>query len=516
MANNTGLLEGAFAEVLQRASDTDVMTFGHPHPDAMPDDAPRTEVEVLQRCLDVYREYQTFVDAACRGAATFLETPEGVADVQAFGVSWADGEPTELGRSIADRILASDALRPMQTELKGRDYAAAGVGVAGSFVPKFIGLGIGFEYLYTGEPDIRFWADVEAQFMTAITVGLSFSVWKYTPLNGFIYGFVVELPYPTNPTFTMRWMLYFQREQATKKIRFFGAEVQLGVGRVSPIIIAGGIFFGWQIAKKRKTPRVTLAVENSQTGTNTLTVATSTSLDVTITAGADLMFDSGTIMRLNLPNFFTEDEVAAMSVSGAPGYWDVSIDGQNILLTASESYTWYAGQTAKFTIENVESAGDTGQSSTVTGVVTLTGNPTTKVPLSTYADLYLAVIEYDATVNWTATPGDGGTSDLTLGGVCANVSPTCTGGPIDASAQGGNTVSYVVAATDSDGNTWQLGPVQSRHQRNVDRDVRKHERVYDLRSDGHVSLLLTDRAPCPARSRQGAHPRRVSFPPDRP
>jgi len=455
MANTTGLLESAFAEALQDASDTEIMVLGR-LPDDLPDDFPDNESDALNKCLEVYRANQAAIDASFRGAAGFLGTPDGEVRLRAMQSAFADGESTAFGRSMAQDILANRSFDEMRSEVTSRDYAAAGIGVAGSAVfPIYslvgLGVGIGVEHMYVGEPDVRFWVDGEVQYLSAFTFGLSLSVWEYTPLKGLMFGVVFEIPFPQLGPYVARFMLYWQREQATKKFKLFGWDTQLGVGKVTPLLAAGGIFVGFQIAKKRREARVELSVLNAQTGTNTITVAKSTTLDVKITAGADLTFNTGAEVKLNMPNFFTSDEVAAMTVSGAPGYWDVSIDGQDFVFTANQSYTWYAGMSVSFKLENAESAAE--ESGTLPGVVTLSGNPTTKVPIGATADLYVAPVVYSATITWTATQGTG-TDDLTLDSSCTG---GCTGGPITVTSTGGNTVSQLVTATDQYGDTWQLG-----------------------------------------------------------
>jgi len=459
MANENGLLESVFAQALRDASDTDVMIVGGRRPGAMPDDAPRTEAEVVKQCLEAYREDPALYDAAFRAAADFLGTPEGLARVKALQASSDGGETTAFGRSLAQDILDDGSFAAMQSKLKNRHAAAVGLGAAGSFVvgPLILivgaGGGAGIEYLFLSDAvNVRYWLDGEVQVTKAMTIGLSISVWKYTPLTGLMFGFVVEFSYPPNPDLVARFMLIVQREAATKKFKFFGVEVQLGFGIASPMPAAAGIFAGYQWAQNR-TRRVDLSVLNQETSTSTFIVDQATILDVTISIDGDLVFDKGAHFKLNMPTYFTQANIEAMTFSGVPGYLTQSLDSDyNILLTFNEGYTLYAGQTVSFKIANVESAGAPDQTNTRLGVVTLTANPDTKVPIGATADLYLALSAYFANVSWTATAGSG----LTLSTPCAGISP-CTGDLTDQSATGGNTPTPIVTATDDEATEWQLG-----------------------------------------------------------
>lgn len=463
MSSKTGLLEAAFAEASEKASDTDLTILSRHSDDPFPDEFPRNDLALLSKCLEVYRKNQTVVDAALQGAGAYLATPEGMAHVEALHGSMAGGEPTELGRTISNSILGSEQFEALRSEVKSSgDTAAAGIGLAGNAV-YYAGIGLGVEYMFVGDLDVRFWADFEVQYMKGWTAGLSISVWGSTPLNGLIFGACFEFFYSIpGSTFrfplTGRFMLYWQRSSGTKKYELAGYEVQVGVGRnyTALNIFGAGAFVGYQLAKNRQR-RVKLEVINADTDTNVVTVGTSTTLDVTIIVQADLSFENGSQLSLNMPNFYSGDNVSAMQAKNTPSYWDApTTDGTKLIFTANQQYSWTAGDEISFQLESASADGYADQTRTVPGNVELKGDPTTKLPITAHSTLYCQLQEYSASITtWTATAGTA-TDHLTLQGDCAG-QDSCSGGPVTVYVQGGNTASSLVPATDPDGNEWELG-----------------------------------------------------------
>ncbi|HEV7768032.1 MAG TPA: hypothetical protein VGQ76_23720 [Thermoanaerobaculia bacterium] len=450
MANQTGLLEPAFAELLQNASDSDLLILNQGE---MPDELPSTETEVVAAGLEAYREYQTLIDAAVQGATAFLSTAEGMAQLKALETAAAAGA-MDLGRSITDHMLEDDSFAALRNESAFAKLAAAGIGIAGdSFNPK--GFGAGAEWIYYGNASYRVWLGGEFLIGAGKTFGLSFSFWQYTPSNGVLYAFCLDTP--ITPTIApilpnVRMMVCFQRIPATKKIRPAGLEIQIGIGTLVYPTIGG--FIGYQFAKKHSA-RAKLSVKNN--GSNTFQINTATTLSVKITAEVELFFNSGSIVKLNLPNYFTQDDMNALTFSNLPGYWDQTIDGQNIVFTANKDYEWTGGQTITFDISNVNCAPEENQDANVLGIVTLTGQPDTTAPVVATSNLYLALQTFNATItSWTATQGSNTDDDLTLTGDCTGQS-TCSGQNVAATSQGGTEVTQLATAVDSDGNTWILG-----------------------------------------------------------
>lgn len=450
MANQTGLLEPALADLLQNASHSDLLIFDQGE---MPEELPATEAEVVAAGLEAYREYQTLIDAAVQGATAFLSTAEGAAQLKALETAAAAGA-LDLGRTITDNMLADDSFAALRNDDALAKLAAAGIGIAGdSFNPK--GYGAGAEWIYYGNASYRVWIGGEYLFGAGKTLGLSFSFWKYTPSNGTLYAFCLDTP--ITPTIApiklnVRLMVCLQRIPATKKIRPTGLEIQIGIGTLNYPTIGG--FIGYQWAKKHSA-RAKLSVKNGSS--NAFQINTDTTLSVKITAEVELFFDSGSTVKLNMPNYFTSDDMNALTFSNLPGYWDQTIDGQNIVFTANKQYEWTGGQTITFDIGNVNCAPEENQDSNVLGVVTLTGQPDTKAPVVATCNLYLALQTFKATITkWTATQGTNTNDDLTLTGDCAGTQ-TCGGQNAPATSQGGTEVFELATAIDDDGNTWILG-----------------------------------------------------------
>jgi hypothetical protein len=455
MTSNTGLLESAFAEALENASDTNLTVFGRPPAEGLPDGAPKNDVEALKLCLDGYRSTQAMVDSALRAAAEYLSTPEGLAHFEALKGTTTSGEPSALGRDISERILAAEEFSAFRSQVKKASPAAAGVGIAGNLF-RWGGLGLGIEYMFVGDLDVRFWADLELQFGSGVTFGLSVSIWDSTPHNGPIWGVCAEVAYTAanGVPVAARYMLYIRLSGVKLPPEKAGWDLQLGVGKLGLFPGAAGLFIGYQLAKKR-SKRLKLHVTNASDDTNTITVDTATSLDVKIIAQADMSFSSGSEMTLTTGGLFTVDEVAAMTISGLPSYLTATKSGKTIVLTASKEFELNAGTTLSFTIGNVQSAGEQDQTKTVSGRFKVSADPTGQPKAVATSKVYLQLQEFSANITkWIATAGTV-SGHLTLGGQCANQA-SCTGGPLTVHSEGGTTAEPILPAT-ADVTQWELG-----------------------------------------------------------
>lgn len=471
MANQSGLLELAFENALRRATD-DELFYLHQRPDVIPVGAPRTEFEAVSQVLDVYRANQALIDAAVRGALPVLTTAEGAAQLAALQGAIVDGVPTELGRSIAGSMLQADSFNALNARLKDKEWQNFGVGIAGDvLVPGFSGKGMGggYEWMIKGDIPHRWWVDYEEQiapttptskiYPSGFTVGLSMSFWENTPLTGAFFGVVAEITakidiYPI----ALRFMVAWQRAALSTSIEFAGFAIELGAGIIQPYVVegllavAGGGFIGYQKAKSRNR-RLKLSVVNQATKGHTITVNTEATLAVTITAEYALSFEDQSNVYLHMPTYFATDDVSAMTVVGAPDYWDVSTNGRYIVFTANQAYDWDEGSTISFTIENVLTAGTADRGNIQDGTVQITAG-TSNYPATAHDELDLVWEQFAVTITkWEATVGNG---PLTLGAPCAGQS-SCSGTNIIAYSQNNTDVTNLCYATDGDGVEWSLG-----------------------------------------------------------
>lgn len=503
MANPSGLLESAFENTLRRATD-DELFFPHPRPDVIPSGAPRTEYEAVSQVLDTYRANQALVDAAVQGAVTLLRTPEGAAQLAALQGAVVDGVPTELGRPIAENMLRSDSFKALNTLLEGDQWQNFGMGIAADvLLPAFAGKGAGggYEWMTKGVIPHRWWVDFEEQVApntpkTGVypwggTIGFSMSFWQNTPLTGTFFGVVAEITVVLDLfPIALRFMVAWQRAALSASIEFAGFAIELGAGIIKPSLlekakvgVAAGGFIGYQKAKSRNR-RLKLSVVNQATNGHTITVYTEATLAVTITAEYALSFADESSVYLHMPSYFSSDEVSAMTVVGAPDYWDVSTNGRYIVFTANQDYDWDEGTTISFTIENVVTAGSQDGGNIQDGTVQITAG-TSNYPATAHDELDLVWEQYAVTITkWEATVGSG---PLTLGDPCTGQS-SCSGSNIIAYSQNNTDVTNLCYATDADDVEWSLG-YQFNYESNGDGTYTTHFRAVVWKTTAGTTVI---------------------------
>jgi hypothetical protein len=318
MVRETGLLEPALAEALRGASDKELAGW-RDLPNEI-DERLRTERGVVNKTMELYRANQGVIDAAVLGLTEYLDTPDGAAQLKALEGAYKAGE-FELARSISGRMLESDELLPLQSQLKSAQLEAWGLGMSGGAF-YYLGLGGGVENLNgTDLWDGRTWADLEGQFRSRFSVGMSASFWTSVPVKGIIFGAVVELTLRSveinakSLSGGVRLMVFGQWGFVARKFEFAGVLLQVGPTVTTPRV-AGGIFAG--VSWPYRPRRLSLDVKNAANDTGTITVNTSSTLAVTITANVDLSFDTGATMKLSMPYYFTSADVTAMTISSPP------------------------------------------------------------------------------------------------------------------------------------------------------------------------------------------------------
>lgn len=460
MGKQKGLLEESFADALLRASHTD-SRFKCVDTSEYPGVAPRSELEIVQEVLEFYRANQELVDAAVQSGTSFVETREGLSHVKALEGSLAGGEWSPLSGEIAGRIWDDDAFRGTRAQVTQSGLRTVGIGVSGDAFAWFGKAGgaeglMPFAVVHTA----RTWhTTIERELVVGVSAGMSLSFWWDFPMSGCIFGLVVQLALGGG----LRVMLIRQRTVddadatpgAVPKPKFpiAGFAVQFGLGFSFPGI-AAGYYVGNQKARER-VPDLSISVTNATTGGNTITVNTEASLSVAVSTGnIAYTLGDGTTLTLNMPYYFTEEEVSAMTISDLPSTWTYAASETNLVLTCADGGSWDARSTPlTFTIGNVESSGTIGTGTIEEGLVTATLDTTTETKYAVAA-LDLAWAQFSASVTWSAQIGDD--DYFTFVTPCTGAS-SCSGGPVTAYSQSSYKVTPLLTATDTDGNTWEFG-----------------------------------------------------------
>jgi hypothetical protein len=473
MAKTIGILEPEFADAMARASNIDLALSVRNLGQEFPADFPRTEAEVVQKAREVYRANQAVVDAAVEGAVALLTSAEGKAHVDAFAAATPGGMMTDLGYWIADRMLQADQFSALRANLASPTELATtpapettdttssaptasspafvtyGLGVSAELF-YYIGIGGGGEALFGYARDGRMWLDLELQYKSLGSGGLSLSFWTNAPENSIIFGIGIDLGKQfANVLGVVRFMLIFQYIPV-KHFNFGGFSLQIGVGLLEPKLFAAGIFAGVQ--RVFRSTRVKLKVRNTATNTNNIQAAVTSTLAVTITSEVVLKFDAGATMRLTPPTYFTTDDLAAMTISPPDG-WSLTTDNNDFVFTADSAIEWSEGQQIKFDIDNVESAGSA--TGITDGFFKLTAHPDTKIPVAATQNFDLVWEIFSASITWEATSGSS-PYQLTLGGVCTGESTCKSTSATTVYSANSLEPNEIISATDSDSNTWWL------------------------------------------------------------
>lgn len=196
-----------------------------------------------------------------------------------------------------------------------------------------------------------------------------------------------------------------------------------------------------------KPRRATLDVINKATGLGTIAVKETATLEVTLknTSGNDVPLSSGATMTINMPSYFTDADVSAMSIN-YPG-WTFADDDGNLTLTLSKNSTWTSNSTLDLVITNVKSSNQppAGQQAQPGKIRVGLNDISFTAPIGTSADFSLVWANSQAKLAWVAKVAD-------------NIKLTGDGdGSLTAYAQPGNQVIPLTTAVDSAGVNWTLG-----------------------------------------------------------
>jgi hypothetical protein len=193
-----------------------------------------------------------------------------------------------------------------------------------------------------------------------------------------------------------------------------------------------------------------LDVVNKATGVNTIAVEEVATLAVTLknTSGNEVGLSAGATMAIELPTYFSRDDVNNMSIDDKG--WTCTVDGSQLTLTLSADSPWKADAEISFDIANVKSSSAPPiDQQSMPGKVTLTLNDDSfSTPIVSAVEFDLVWKNSEATLDWSVTLD---ANAFTLGGDAS--------GSTVAHAQPGNEILQLTAATDSTGVVWILGYV---------------------------------------------------------
>jgi hypothetical protein len=248
--------------------------------------------------------------------------------------------------------------------------------------------------------------------------------------------------------FFVRYMHIRQREVGSSKFTYCGWSLQFPLGIAIPLPGMVGAFAAKQKTWSRSRA-ATLSVINTTTNVDTISINTTATLQATLknTSGHDTTLSTGATMNINMPSFFSDDDVAAMSIDLTG--WTFAVDGGKLTLTLSEGYTWGEGDELSFEITNVKSSSQPSSGNSDIGSVRLTMDTQTEstLPIVAAAEFDLVWANYEATLNWTVTLNS--SDGLTLTGDSS--------GSVTGYASPGNDVVQLTTATDQSNNTWVPG-----------------------------------------------------------
>lgn len=454
MRNATGLLENGFQDALQRALASEVDRKHRCSSSVdLPEYLPQTESEIILDCLEQYRQDQEMVDAAILCMRDYHLSMHGGANAKALEGSFLSPDPNPLSADIATLIRNSGHFGAVNSAMARRPLKAFGIGITGA-VAAVVGAQGGADVIFDFDTDdivhTRTWHAFSLETNITVVGGLELSFWKDLPLTGCIFGSIVTVALLG---FGVRYMRIRQRENDGTKFLHAGwslSSIPFAAVLGTPGV---GVYLGKQKARER-TARATFSILNTDGDTNNITVNTESTLAVTITNthGSGITLDTGATITLNMPSYFTSEDLAAMTATLSG--WDLTYSDTSLIFTLQSGYTWNNGDSIAFDITNVESAGTVNGGDIQTGYVIMTLDSTSfKAPIKLQQELDLVWESFIASMAWTATTS---TNDgFTLTGTCAGKT-TCSGSE-SAYSQKGNDIHVVTTATDDDGNGWEFG-----------------------------------------------------------
>ncbi|HEX8130613.1 MAG TPA: hypothetical protein VF527_16040 [Pyrinomonadaceae bacterium] len=466
MSNPTKLLDEAFKDALARAAALDQQGVAPEDTDDLFAGRPPSNVELVQACLDFYRDNQAVLDGAVEGALNFLNSTHGVAQVKALEGSFASPEPNPLSVELASGILNSGEFEFALASSYAQPQALSGfgIGVSGALsaiVGLLGGAEVVFDFQDKSEVNTRTWGGLSFKGGLSISGGLELSFWVTKPITGAIAGWLIDLyiPLEYKVVLFIRFMYIKQRAVGATEFTFSGVSLQfpLGIGlpirksnekhsEKTPAVAA--VFAARQYAWA-KSKRATLDVINKTTGVNTIAVEELTTLTVTLknTSGNDVALSAGATMVINMPQYFSEDDVTGMGIDYEG--WTFTNDGSQLTLTLSADLQWGADADLSFDITNVKSSSKppAGQQSYPGKVALKLSDPSFSTSILKTAEFDLVWENSEATLEWKVTLSD----NFTLVGEGS--------GSIVAYAQPGNDIIQLTTATDGSGNVWILGYV---------------------------------------------------------
>lgn len=412
MRNQTGLLDEALKDLLPAAIEQDRGEASLEMRGMIDGDMPACE-ELAREFLEVYREHGESIDAVIEKSRNFLDSPGGVARVQALQAALQSPDSELLSTELASGILNSDEFGLLGDSNRLQGLQGIGIGISGGFnIRKIGGLG-GAELVIdtnSGSVQPRAWGGVSFIESNAINVGLEVSVWfNNTPLKGAIMGLVVDvyIPLESKPyLFYIRLLCIFERPQDGVRPICSAVTLQFPIGIVSTFkksLKVGG-FVAYQWAHDR-SKRSSLEVVNESDGGITIAVEENTTLNVTFknTSVYDYELNEGATLTLGMPEYFSDGDIAKMSIESSD--WSFAPGKGKLVLTAERVLTWNADSAITFQITDVSSS-----NTPISGMQSFPGNVTaslqsdaTKLPITATTEFDLVWSSSQATLTWKAS-----------------------------------------------------------------------------------------------------------------
>ncbi|MRH87472.1 hypothetical protein GFY24_08380 [Nocardia sp. SYP-A9097] len=455
MPGTNHILDKAFKDALARAASLDKQ--GIPPADTgelFPQRTP-TNVELVQASAAFYHKHQAVMDKAVNDVVEFLDSPDGVAYVKALEGSFDSAAPNALSTEIASEILHNGEFDLASSHPQG--LRGFGVGVSAG-VSAVVGLLAGADVVFDFKDETqvhgRVWKGGSLKGGLSVSAGLELSFWVEKPVTGAIAGWLLDLYVQTKYIIVLfvRFMYINQRAEGSTELDFSGVSLQFPLGIGLPIRHSKGtdgvvaIFAATQTAFDRNK-RATLQVVNKTTNVPTIAVKEIADLVVTLrnTSGHDVALSSGAAMTINMPSYFTDDDVSAMNID-YPG-WTFTDVKSKLTLTLSKNSTWASNTDMSLVITNVKSSNQppAGQQSYPGKVKVGLNDISFTAPIATVADFSLVWANSQAKLDWHADV----TTDFKLTG---NGS-----GSLTTYAQPGTTVVQLTTAVDKSGTSWVLG-----------------------------------------------------------
>lgn len=455
----TRLLDEALEGALQRAAEQDQDGFMPPEVTEVIDDEAPTCEELVREFLEVYDRHGEAIDTVIRKAAEYLNSPGGIARVQAFRASVESPDSESVSAELASGILGSDGadLVGDTNRLQGLQGIGVGVSLGGSY---YIGGTAGADFVIdTNDSNVQprvWWA---VTFMKSINLngGLELSIWfDNKPLTGVIMGLVADLYIPMTESYPLLYVrLMYLRERPQDGTRFTSSAVTIQfpfglMPRETGKTFNFGGFYGKQLAHQR-SKRSSLDVTNESTGGDNIAVQETTKLSVSFKnlTVYDYSLNSGSTLTLDMPAYFSDTDIANMSINLSG--WSLSRGNGKLVLTATEEYVWTSDKALAFEITNVSSSNQPPENEkSWPGQVTATmESDSLSAPVVATSEFDLVWFTSTASITWITTLD----SDLFVytGGY-----PTW--GTTDITASSGNNIQTLTTATNvKTGDVWVLG-----------------------------------------------------------